>query len=197
MSKFFNIILVGLIYFNSINCQLNTVEEEVDAKLVKCEVCKATVQEIENAVSKVDTGKKVDVGGFRIDAHGNTVSKSVQLSKSEVYLTELMEKICKRLEDYAKVKHKKTHKIGVIQMMVDGALNVDVSSWDFVQDGDLNKSLEHYCLEILDEFDESFTEEFMKETLPTDLDYKLCTERTKLCNDPPPLQDDYKLEDEL
>ena len=58
-------------------------------------VCKATVQELENAISKEDPNKTVDVSGFRLDAKGNSISKSVKLVKSEMYLTELMEKICK------------------------------------------------------------------------------------------------------
>lgn len=57
-------------------------------------VCKATVDEMERAVKKVDPRKKVEVGGFRMNLDGDTVAKTVQLAKSETYLTELMEKIC-------------------------------------------------------------------------------------------------------
>lgn len=57
-------------------------------------MCKATVQELENAVAKEDAKKMVDVSGFRLDANGNSISKRVRLIKSEMYLTELMEKIC-------------------------------------------------------------------------------------------------------
>lgn len=57
-------------------------------------MCKATVQELENAVAKEDAKKMVDVSGFRLDASGNSISKRVRLIKSEMYLTELMEKIC-------------------------------------------------------------------------------------------------------
>lgn len=52
---------------------------------------------MENAIKKVDPKKKVEVSGFRLDPDGNSVSKTVQYIKSETYLTELMESICKKL----------------------------------------------------------------------------------------------------
>lgn len=58
-------------------------------------MCKATVQELEEAISKEDVNKMVDVSGFRLDASGNSITKRVRFIKSEMYLTELMEKICK------------------------------------------------------------------------------------------------------
>lgn len=51
--------------------------------------------ELEEAIAKEDANKMADVSGFRLDAHGNTVSKRVRFIKSEMFLTELMEKICK------------------------------------------------------------------------------------------------------
>lgn len=57
-------------------------------------VCQATIRAMENEIKKVDPRKKVDVSGFRIDASGRSVTKSIQYLKSETYLTELMETIC-------------------------------------------------------------------------------------------------------
>lgn len=102
------------------------------------------VQEIEDEVSKVDPAKKVDVSGFRLDASGNSVSKSVPLSKSEMFLTEVMEKICDKMDDYLRATHKKTGKFMLMKIMIDGKMNPESSNVDFVQDGDLNKSLGHY-----------------------------------------------------
>lgn len=58
-------------------------------------VCRATIFEMENSIKKVDPKKKVEVSGFRLDPDGNSVSKTVQYIRSETYLTELMESICK------------------------------------------------------------------------------------------------------
>lgn len=63
-------------------------------------VCKATVHEMEDEIAKVDPKKVASVGGFRLDEHGNAVSKRVKLAKSEMYLTELMENICKYLKGF-------------------------------------------------------------------------------------------------
>lgn len=52
---------------------------------------------MKKAVAKVDPRKRVEVSGFRMDVDGNNIAKSVQLSKSETYLTELMENICKNV----------------------------------------------------------------------------------------------------
>lgn len=49
-----------------------------------------------------------------------------------------------KMDDYAKVKYKTTGRLAVMKFMVNGGMNPDVSNVDFVQDGDLNKSLKHY-----------------------------------------------------
>lgn len=66
-------------------------------KIFKIAVCRATVSEIEDAVSKVDPNKKAQVGGYRLDASGNTITKTVPLVKSEMFLTELFENVCEYL----------------------------------------------------------------------------------------------------
>lgn len=58
-------------------------------------MCKATVDEMLDAIGKVDPKKTIDIGGYRLEANGNRVQKSLPLTKSETYLTELMENICK------------------------------------------------------------------------------------------------------
>lgn len=51
--------------------------------------------EMEEAIAKIDPKKRIEVGGSRLDGSGNMISNSIQLKKSEVYLTELMESVCK------------------------------------------------------------------------------------------------------
>lgn len=46
-------------------------------------------------IAKVDPKKRADVGGYRMDSSGQSQTKTVQYSKSETYLTDLMENICK------------------------------------------------------------------------------------------------------
>ena len=58
-------------------------------------VCKATLDEMITAINAVDPKKTVQIGGYSLDTNGNARKKVVQLSKSETYLTDLMEGICK------------------------------------------------------------------------------------------------------
>ncbi len=58
-------------------------------------MCQATILEMQNAIKKVNPRKKVEVSGFRMDSDGFSEVKSVQYSRSETYLTELMDTICK------------------------------------------------------------------------------------------------------
>lgn len=85
------------------------------------------------------------------------------------------------MDDFAKAKYKTNGKLTILKMFLDGAMNPLMSEVDFVQDQDLNKSLKHYCLEVLDEFDEVFLEYFMAEDLSKNVVDEICTQRTKLC----------------
>ncbi|ALC41985.1 sel [Drosophila busckii] len=157
---------------------------------VKCHVCKATVQELEEAIAKVDANKMADVSGFRLDAQGNSISKRVRLIKSEMFLTELMEKICEKMDDYLKATYKTNGKFTLLKMIVDGKMNPESSLVDFVQDGDLNKSLGHFCLEVLEDNEEVFLKAFQSEELGTDLDIQICSQQAKYC-DEAPVQEEY------
>lgn len=99
------------------------------------------------------------------------------------------------MDDYAKATHKKTGRFNLLKFMVNGEMHHDMASYDFVQDGDLNKSLKHFCLEILDDGEEIFLKTFQSDELPENIDIKICSEETKYCNDLP-IQEDYNMEDD-
>lgn len=49
------------------------------------------------------------------------------------------------MDDYAKARYKSNGKLTIMRMTTpDGGMNPEMSSVDFVQDGDLNKSLKHF-----------------------------------------------------
>lgn len=132
----------------------------------------------------MDPKKKAEVKSGRLNLDGTPTGTLIEFRKSEQYLTELFEGddgICATMDDYAKAKYKSNGKLTVLKMMIESGMNPLMSEVDFVQDQDLNKSLKHYCLEILDEFDEVFLDYFMADSLPDDVIDKICTERTKLC----------------
>lgn len=158
------------------------------------------MDEIRTAQSKIDPKKKAEVKAGRFKADGSSGSTLIELRKSEQYLTELFEGdegVCSKMDDYAKAKYKRNGRLTVLKMMSETGMNPLMSEVDFVQDQDLNKSLKHYCLEILDEFDEIFLEYFMADTLPKDVENQICVERTKICQVEEDEEPDYLLEKEL
>lgn len=55
-------------------------------------MCRITVKEMDKRIKKIDPTKMIEVSGFRMDAKD---TKSIPYVKSEMFLTELMEEICK------------------------------------------------------------------------------------------------------
>lgn len=66
------------------------------------------------------------------------------VSRSETHLSEILDGICQKMDDYAKARKKSNGQLTMIKLVVDGALNPESSNVDFVQDDDLNKSLKYY-----------------------------------------------------
>ncbi|XP_073437690.1 protein canopy homolog 1 isoform X2 [Dendrobates tinctorius] len=66
-----------------------------------CQACRAVVDELLHEISKVSPSKTIDVGSFRINPDGTQVQNKVPLVKSEVYLTEVLEGICEKMDDYS------------------------------------------------------------------------------------------------
>ncbi|XP_014272186.1 protein seele [Halyomorpha halys] len=163
----------------------------IDPKELKCLVCQKLVDLMEQDIDKVDPKKKVDVGSFRIDHKGDQKHKVVEYRRSEVYLTELMERICNKMEDYVRGRMKTDGRLIIFPLVIDGGkMNPIMSDVDVVQDSDLNKSLKFYCEAILEENDDAFIKAF---SVPDSaVDIKICSEEAKLCNQS--LQDDYEFE---
>lgn len=52
------------------------------------------------------------------------------------------------MDDYVKAKYKKTKQLTVMKLTTEsGGMNPEMSAVDFIQDGDLNKSLKHFVSE--------------------------------------------------
>ncbi|XP_075224178.1 protein seele-like [Lycorma delicatula] len=128
------------------------IHEEVNFKKVKCLVCKQVMGDIVEAVSKVSPHITVNVGGYLLDS--NDKQQSVRYRTSERFLTEVMENVCDKMDDYVKAKHRQTGEIMVIPLLNGGQMNTVMSEVDIIQDENLNKSLRLYCDEIVEDYDE-------------------------------------------
>ncbi|CAG9766390.1 unnamed protein product [Ceutorhynchus assimilis] len=159
--------------FCYINAQSVVQNVKLDNKEVRCLVCEVTIKELTALVLKSDKTKTVKVGGHRLDANGNyDAPKSVPLDKSEIYLSELMEKVCNTMDDYVRGLFKSNKTLTLMKMIEDGKMNPHMDSVEFVQDDDLNKSLKYYCESIIEVHEEDIIEFYQGDK---DLD-KFCVE---------------------
>uniref|UniRef100_A0A3B4AFR7 DUF3456 domain-containing protein n=1 Tax=Periophthalmus magnuspinnatus TaxID=409849 RepID=A0A3B4AFR7_9GOBI len=69
--------------------------------VVYCSACRAIVDEMSFSISQIDPKKTVNVGSFRLSPDGTIKDKKVPLARSEVHLSELLDGVCDRMNDYA------------------------------------------------------------------------------------------------
>ncbi|KAJ0170356.1 hypothetical protein K1T71_014284 [Dendrolimus kikuchii] len=163
------------------------VSARIDPKNLKCLVCRTIFDELNVAIKGIDKWKKVDVGNFRMDAEGNTMQQKVPAHRSAVYISELIDGICKKMDDYVRVYYKATGKLEIMLLITpEGHMNPDFSKTKFVTDDDLNKSLEYYCERMFEENEEEITSLYVKrpedDVMPDALQ-EICFKHTKYCED--------------
>ncbi|CAH1970794.1 unnamed protein product [Acanthoscelides obtectus] len=137
------LLLVSFQYFR-VNGQSFASNTKINPKELKCLVCEKTVLEIDRAISKISPDKMVEVGGFRLDGEGNYQHKTVPQSRSELALSEVMETICDKMDNYIRAIWKENGTLTLLSMTSeDGLMNPNWSDVDIIQDDDLNKSLKY------------------------------------------------------
>ncbi|XP_011870450.1 PREDICTED: protein canopy homolog 2 [Vollenhovia emeryi] len=164
-------------------CMVADVElQQVDLKHLKCLVCRATMDELESEVLRHNPEKLVTVGSFRMDAEGNTVHKKIPLGRSELHLSAVLETICSNLENYVRATRKSDKQLVIFNLMSpSGGMNPIMSEVDVIQDGDLNKSLQHYCHAIVEEFEDDILSLFIDGV--ENREKELCTKISRICSD--------------
>lgn len=92
-----------------------------------------------------DNSKTVKIGGHRLDPEGNyNAPKTVPLAQSEIYLSEVIDTVCDKMDDYVRGFWKSNGTLTILKMVSDGKMNPYMNELDFVQDEDLNRSLKYY-----------------------------------------------------
>lgn len=108
-------------------------------------VCQATIEEFEGLVNKLDPDLKVDVGGYRLDTSGNLQKKTVSQANSETHLSDMLDSICDKMDDYIRATKKSDGSLIIMKIITEnGQMNPLMSEVDVIQDDDLNKSLKYY-----------------------------------------------------
>ncbi|XP_046420293.1 protein seele isoform X2 [Neodiprion fabricii] len=173
-----------------------TQSQQIDSKQLQCLVCRTTMDELEAEIAKIDPSVSIDVGNYRLDANGNVKQKSIPLARSEVHISDMLDSICAKLDDYVRATYKSTGQLTLLRIMdPTGGMNPDISKVDIVQDGDLNKSLKFYCEGIVDEFEDDIVQLFSKGT--KDIDVKVCTDVANFCSDTVSGEDEFAEDDDF
>ncbi|XP_034944111.1 protein seele [Chelonus insularis] len=156
--------------------------QEVDPNELKCLVCRSTVEEIETVLADVNPAHQTEFGSYRLDSDGNMIRKKIPLAKSEVYLSEVLEGICKKLDDYVRARYKSNGQLTIFNLLSSsGSMNSEMSKVDIIQDGDLNRSLKYICDQIVGEHDDEIIKILQSDE--TDNINAICTTATKICDD--------------
>lgn len=151
----------------------------VDNAQLKCEVCRCLVEQIKRNVSSVDSSQVVQVTNFRLDGDGNQPQKIVPKAQSQIYLTELMDSVCGMMDDYVRATFKNNGSLIVMPLLLNGQMNPLMSVVDVVQDSDLNKSLQYYCDDIVNDIEDDIIRLIKSED--DHIVYSICTKVTQLC----------------
>ncbi|XP_046829971.1 protein seele [Vespa crabro] len=154
---------------------------EIDPKYLRCLVCRATIDELKTELGKIDPSIEIEVGNYRMDAKGNSITKKVSKARSEIHISETIDEICEKMSDYVRATYKTNGQLTILNLMSpSGVMNPEMSKVDLIQDNDLNKSLKYYCEGIVEEFEEPIISLFSKgETM---IRRKLCTDIAKICD---------------
>ncbi|XP_027846328.1 protein seele [Aphis gossypii] len=147
---------------------------------LKCEVCCRLVEEIQRNVSSVDPSNIVQVSNFRLDGNGNQIKHTIPLARSQLYLTEVMDSVCEKMNDYVRATFKKNGTLTVMPLLLDGQMNPLMSEVDVVQDSDLNKSLQYYCEDIVNDIEEDLIN-IIKSGNDDQIVHSICTNVMQLC----------------
>ncbi|XP_043268392.1 protein seele [Venturia canescens] len=136
----------------------------IDYNHLKCLVCRVMAKEMKLEIGKINPNRTIDIGNYRLDAQGNEIKKTVRMAHSAVHISEILDDICEKLNDYVRAIDKKSKRLTLINLLSPtGGMNVKMSEIDIVQDGDLNKSLEYLCRDVVGSMEDEITEFFQKD----------------------------------
>ncbi|XP_069585837.1 protein canopy homolog 1 isoform X3 [Ranitomeya imitator] len=146
-----------------------------------CGACRAVVDELLHEIRKVSPSKTIDVGSFRINPDGTQVQNKVPLVKSEVYLTEVLEGICEKMDDYSLYTDPDTKEKSFKRFAPrdnEAFPSVDFNNFQFNPED--SNPLKFACEHVVEENDEEIISLLAKDT--ENLAEKLCSEVAGFCD---------------
>ncbi|XP_071941360.1 protein canopy homolog 1-like [Antedon mediterranea] len=144
-----------------------------------CGACKALVDEIEYAIKQVKPHKMIDVGSFRINPDGTQTQEKVPFAGSEVHMTELVEDICDKMNDYAASTDTVTQKRTYTRFNKrEGEENIELHNISI--DGETSKKLKYACQNVLEDYEEELLQIFREKK--ENKSHLLCNVISELCS---------------
>ncbi|XP_063777962.1 protein canopy homolog 1 isoform X2 [Pseudophryne corroboree] len=161
----------------------NHVEGKPDP-ITYCGACRALVDELQHEIKKVSPSKTIDVGSFRISPDGTQIQNKIPLVKSEVYLTDVLERICEKMDDYSLYIDPDTKEKSFKRFAPrddDPFPSVDFNNFQF-NPGD-NNPLKYACERVIEEHEDEILSLIIHEA--DNFADKLCTDKAGFCKDIP------------
>ncbi|XP_003216991.1 protein canopy homolog 2 isoform X2 [Anolis carolinensis] len=145
---------------------------------LRCGACRALVDELEWEISQVDPKKTIQIGSFRINPDGSQSIVEVPYARSEAHLTELLERVCEKMNDYGEKVDTSTSRKNYVRVISHDGTKMDLSETKI--DGDVTSSLKFACESIAEEYEDELIEFFSHEA--ENVKDRLCSKRTDLCD---------------
>nr|XP_034985577.1 protein canopy homolog 1 [Zootoca vivipara] len=147
-----------------------------------CGACKALADELAYDIKKIGPKRTVNSGTFRLNPDGTRGKKKVAFTKSETFLTDILEKICDRMNDYQlqddPVTNKKIFKRYAPRK--DEPIYAEYKKYFFYSDA--YKPLKYACETIIEQYEDEIYSLIAQEA--DFLADKLCIEKSGLCPNP-------------
>ncbi|XP_044281180.1 protein canopy homolog 1 isoform X2 [Varanus komodoensis] len=159
----------------------NVVEGQRDPE-VFCGACKALADELTYDIKKIGPTRTVNSGTFRLNPDGTRGKKKIPFAKSETFLTDILENICDRMNDYQlqddPVTKKKIFKRYAPRK--DDEIYPLYKKYFFYSDA--YKPLKYACETIIEQYEDEIFRLIAQEA--DFLADKLCIEKSGLCKKP-------------
>uniref|UniRef100_A0AAA9SHH5 Canopy FGF signaling regulator 1 n=1 Tax=Bos taurus TaxID=9913 RepID=A0AAA9SHH5_BOVIN len=148
---------------------------------VFCGACRALMDEVEHDVTKARQ-EKTKVGSFRINPDGTQERRKIPLAQSEAFLTDLLDKVCERMNDYRLEEDPVTKEKTFKRFAPRKGDKIYKEFKKFYFYSDAYRPLKFACETIIEEFEDEILSLITQEA--HQLADTLCGEKSGLCETP-------------
>ncbi|XP_013922898.1 PREDICTED: protein canopy homolog 1 [Thamnophis sirtalis] len=160
--------------------ELSSEEENYSVVLAQLS-CKALADELEYEIKKIGPRRTVNSGTFRLNPDGSRGKKKIPFAKSETFLTDILENICDRMNDY-KLEDDPVTKKKIFKRYAprkDEEIYPIYKQYFFYSDA--YKPLKYACETIIEQYEDEIFSVITRES--HSLADKLCIEKSGLCQE--------------